>query len=305
MADLILHHYPASPYSEKVRIAFGYKGLGWKSVTIPVVMPKPDLMPLTGGYRKTPVMQIGADIYLDTQIILEEIERRHPAKPLLPAAQDGRAQALAWWIERATFGMAATTIFATIGDKVPDAFKEDRAKFSGREFDTAKMKAADPIARDTIDAHIAWAAAMLRSSPFLLGNEPTIADLALYHIVWFLERNLGPGAGGKVDLSGLKAWSDRIKAFGHGAVTDLDAKAALETAKTTEPDPIPRQVKEDGLGRNPGDAVVVMADDTGRDPVQGELVALDARRIVIARDDASVGRLHLHFPRAGFILRKL
>lgn len=305
MADLILHHYPASPYSEKVRIAFGYKGLDWKSVTIPVVMPKPDLMPLTGGYRKTPVMQVGADVYLDTLVIMEEIERRFPARPLIPASGDGRAQALAWWIERATFGMAATTIFATIGDKVPDAFKADRARFSGREFDTAKMQAADPVARDTINGHFAWAATMLKSSPFLLGNEPTLADLALYHIVWFLERNLGPNASGKVEMAGLRDWADRIKAFGHGKPAEIDGKAALEIARAAEPAAIARQVREEGLGRNPGDAVVVMADDTGRDPVQGELVALDERRIVIARDDATVGRLHLHFPRVGFVLRKL
>ena len=61
MSDMILHHYAASPFSEKVRVAFGIKGLVWKSVIIPRILPKPDLMPLTGGYRKTPVLQIGAD----------------------------------------------------------------------------------------------------------------------------------------------------------------------------------------------------------------------------------------------------
>ena len=63
MADIILHHYETSPYAEKIRVALGIKGLAWSSVQIPRIMPKPDLMPLTGGYRKTPVMQIGADIF--------------------------------------------------------------------------------------------------------------------------------------------------------------------------------------------------------------------------------------------------
>src|SRR5215467_9937398 len=78
MTDIILHHYEISPYSEKVRIGLGLKGLAWGSVEIPVIMPKPDLTALTGGYRKTPVLQIGADIYCDTQLIMREIERRHP-----------------------------------------------------------------------------------------------------------------------------------------------------------------------------------------------------------------------------------
>ncbi len=57
---IILHHFDRSPFSEKIRVVFGHKGLSWKSVRIPQIMPKPDLMPLTGGYRRTPVMQIGA-----------------------------------------------------------------------------------------------------------------------------------------------------------------------------------------------------------------------------------------------------
>ena len=47
--EIIFHHYPASPFSEKVRVAFGIKQLAWRSVEIPNMMPKPDLIPLTGG----------------------------------------------------------------------------------------------------------------------------------------------------------------------------------------------------------------------------------------------------------------
>ena len=49
--DLILHHYAGSPFSEKVRLVLGYKGLSWKSVSVPVILPKPDVVALTGGYR--------------------------------------------------------------------------------------------------------------------------------------------------------------------------------------------------------------------------------------------------------------
>ena len=85
--DLILHHYDFSNYSEKVRLALGYKGLDWCSVIIPPVAPKPDLTPLTGGYRRTPVLQVGADIYCDTRLILAELERRKPQPTLFPTAE--------------------------------------------------------------------------------------------------------------------------------------------------------------------------------------------------------------------------
>src|SRR5947199_3130106 len=99
MSDIILHHYESSPYSEKIRLAFGIKGLAWSSVQIPRIMPKPDLMPLTGGYRRTPVMQIGADIYCDTRLILPEIDARHPSPSLEPDPANDNA--LAWSAEGA------------------------------------------------------------------------------------------------------------------------------------------------------------------------------------------------------------
>ena len=59
---VILHHFPQSPFSEKIRLVFGLKNITWQSALISRIMPRPDLMPMTGGYRRTPVMQIGADI---------------------------------------------------------------------------------------------------------------------------------------------------------------------------------------------------------------------------------------------------
>ena len=141
MSDMILHHYPTAPFSEKVRVAFGIKGLAWKSVIIPRILPKPDLMPLTGGYRKTPLLQIGADIYCDTQLILREIERRAPEPTLYPSQICGLADALGWWAERSLFSTAVAVLFAKVGSALPQAFIEDRSKFSGREFNPQAMKA--------------------------------------------------------------------------------------------------------------------------------------------------------------------
>ena len=101
MSEIILHHYPQSPVSEKVRVGLGIKGLAWRSVEIPRLPPKPDLVPLTGGYRRTPVMQIGADVYCDSLAILRELERRFPEPSFEPA---GGAAGLAWGFSRWTDG---------------------------------------------------------------------------------------------------------------------------------------------------------------------------------------------------------
>ena len=103
MHSLILHHFDWSPFAEKARLALGLKRLAWHSVQIPMVLPKPDLMPLTGGYRKTPVLQVGADIYCDTRLIACELERRFPVPTLFPQGNRGVSLALSHWSDTAFF----------------------------------------------------------------------------------------------------------------------------------------------------------------------------------------------------------
>ena len=76
---LILHHYDFSNFAEKARLMLGFKNLAWRGVEIPPIAPKPDLTPLTGGYRRTPVLQDGADVWCDTRLIARELERRVPS----------------------------------------------------------------------------------------------------------------------------------------------------------------------------------------------------------------------------------
>src|SRR5579872_7128710 len=122
--EFILHHYDASPFSEKARLMFGIKGLSWRSVIQPNIMPKPDLTPLTGGYRRAPVMQIGADVFCDSQVILLEIERREPRR----VATSPLSWAVNLWADRAFFSVTVPVIFGEIGEQVPKAFIKDRER---------------------------------------------------------------------------------------------------------------------------------------------------------------------------------
>ena len=153
---IILHHFDRSPFSEKIRVVFGHKGLSWRSVRIPPIMPKPDLMPLTGGYRRTPVMQIGADVFCDTQIIIREIERRFPSPTLFPPGAAGVPWGLSSWTDRTLFQNAVTLVFGALGPKVPQAFVEDRSQLRGAKFDLDKMRAAIPQMRDQLRAQLGW-----------------------------------------------------------------------------------------------------------------------------------------------------
>jgi glutathione S-transferase len=302
MSDIILHHYPLSPFSEKIRLALGLKDLSYRSVTIPVWMPKPELMPLTGGYRRTPVLQIGADIYCDTLLILQVIERLQPEPSLYPDGTEGLAAALGWWAEKFTFMPAICLTASLIGEHFPAALIEERKPFFGIDLSKEAMLKEQALNRQRLQAHLHWLGQMLQDGrPFLLGDAAGAADLAAYHPLWFARKNAGAAADALLPLAPLRAWYDRVGAIGHGHPSEIPAAEALGVARAADPAPagLPNDCS-DPSGCQPGDWVTVTPDDTGRDPVTGLLVACSPREVVISREDPAIGQVHLHFPRAGF-----
>lgn len=301
MSGLILHHYDTSPFSEKVRLMLGLKGLAWDSVLAPVIMPKPDLTPLTGGYRRIPVLQAGADIYCDTQVILAEIEARAPS----PKAVSGADWAVNFWADRTFFGVTVPIIFGALGNATTPEFIADREKLSGRPFNVEAMKAAAGIMRPRWRAQAAWIEQGLAGGDSLSGEAPGLADIAAYMNIWFLAGSL-PALADEL-LAGFErtqGWRRRVAAIGHGARREIAGADALAAAREAQPGPAPAHDVNDPLGLTPGEPVVVSADDYGRDPIAGTLVAASAERIVLSRETPELGRIQVHFPRAGYMVGK-
>lgn len=303
MTDLpILHHFDTSPFSEKVRLLFGLKGMAWKSVTIPNMMPKPDYTPLTGGYRRTPSLQIGADVYCDTQIILAEIERRWPEPR---AVHGGLDWAVNLWADRPFFQATVPIIFGVIGEHTPAAFLKDREAMSGRPFDVQAMKAAIAPMSQQWRGHAAWIEDQLAGSGngWLQADGPGLSDIAAYMNVWFLGSALPDTLKAlTVGMPHLAVWSARVRGLGHGKPEPMTGAEALAVAKAASPAPAPTHDDNDPLGLKPGAPVMVMADDYGRDPVRGTLVSATPGGVTLSREDPAVGTVHVHFPRTGYFV---
>ena len=304
MAELILHHYEGSPFAHKIRAIFGFKGLAWRSVEIPMIMPKPDLMPLSGGYRRTPVLQAGADIYHDTQLIAAELERRHPAPTLYPQGGEGLAHALTFWADGALFGAVTGAAFAHIADRMPPAFFADRAAMRGQEpVPPEKIMAAAPrlVAELNRTLHLVegWLA---DGRPFLLGDAAGLADFSIFHPFWMVNRAGRKNAALLEPFSNIRGWLDRMAAFGTGSPTELDAQEALEIARSADPAD-PGESAPDDAGPALGQTVSVLAADRVPEAVVGEVVAVRRNEVVVRRTDERVGTVHNHFPRAGYIIR--
>jgi glutathione S-transferase len=304
MPDIILHHYPLSPYSEKARLAMGLKGLSWRSVEIPVWTPRPLLTPMTGGYRRTPIMQIGPDFYCDTLLILNVLEGLSYTNALYPPEHRAMVKACCWWIERSSFANAVSLTISNMAGVLPDELIKERAKFFPSSIDPVDLLPHRATYSQRLNAHLLWIGQILADGrKFLFGSQPTAADLAAYHPVWFARQNGGPEIEATLPIAILGAWYDRVTAIGHGSPTPLTPEEAIQIAKKGEPSDV-MEMSRDGeiVGVKLGDWVSVTPDDYGN-PVCGTLLSWKAEEIVLRHEDPSVGRVNLHFPRAGFDVR--
>jgi glutathione S-transferase len=309
MPNLILHHYPMSPFSEKVRAVLGFKKLAWQSVLIPTVMPKPDLLALTGGYRKTPVLQIGADIYCDTALICEVLEHLQHSPTLYPEGSKGLARILAQWADSTLFwaamgynlqkpGMAE--LFAGMPVEAVKAFAADRSAMA-----QGLSRPRPPDATSAYKSYLRRLADMLEWHEFLLGDAPCIADFAAYHPLWFTRTQVPAMAGILQATPQVLSWMDRMAEFGHGQMSRLSAADAIAVcagvgAAWSQMD----DHFQDDHGIALGSRVSISAESFGAEPTVGELVAATRTRYTLRRVDPRAGVVHVHFPRVGYALKQ-
>ena len=302
---LILHQYEISPFSEKVRVAMAIKGLGWRACNQPSIMPKPELVALTGGYRRIPVLQIGADLYFDSQYIMEELERRFPGEPALFAGSGvGLARAVGQWTDGALFVGLVGLLFG--GDwTVDQAFLDDRSALMGRPFDPAQFAAAKPALHlqlrqhmDLLDAQVADGRA------YLMGERPDAIDAAVYCQIQFARWGKGEAAAVIDAFPRVGSWASRVKAIGHGdRGVDVGREEAIAIAQGATPDPV---VKAGGDGAfSPGDAVSIKYHDANSPPLEGELLSIDLHGLTLKPSRSEVGNVHIHMPRSVGDVRRL
>jgi glutathione S-transferase len=307
--DIYFHHYPNSPFAEKMRAIFGYKNIAWKSVMQPMVMPKPDMQALTGGYRRIPILQIGNDIICDTALICDVLEHLSPDKSLYPAGIKGAARTVAQWADSTLFWVAMAYNFSSAGAAHifaanPDAaatLVADRAAMRGG---APRMNPAD--AKPAYKSYLRRIASMVDEQPFVLGAQPSVADFAIYHPLWFT-RNI-PALAPILDATpSVLAWMDRIKALGHGRIDKSSAADSIAVCAgftgANRLFDVKHEVFQDDHGIPLGSQVSIKAESFGLEETQGELVAATRTRYSLRRQDARAGTVNVHFPRIGFVLK--
>jgi glutathione S-transferase len=311
MHELILHHYPTSPFAEKARLMLGFKQLSWRSVMIPPIMPKPDLTALTGGYRKTPVLQVGADIYCDTALIARRLEAEKNTPALFPEGQEFNVASFAQWADSQIFLHAVSLVFqpesiaARFGKLPPEFLKvfiADRSMlFNGGLATRAPLE----VAKHQWPTFMARLQQQLErdQGDFLFGDA-SLADIAMAHSLWFLRGT--PVTAPLVDAyPAVATWLSRVLEFGHGSFSDISAEEAITIARDATPAALPETALIDPNGFVVGQQVAISAVDYGVDSVEGELVFSGSEELILRREDPRAGTVHVHFPRMGFAIKAL
>lgn len=309
MNELILHHYPASLFAEKARLMLGFKGLSWRSVMVPPVMPKPDLTALTGGYRRTPVLQVGADVYCDTALMARRLEQEKSSPSFFPEGKEFAVAGLAAWADSVMFFHSVSLVFqpaslaarfANVPPEYVKAFVADRGKlFEGGSASRIPVEQALqqwPTLMSRLEQQLA------RNGDFLF-DEPSIADFSVAHTLWFLKQT--PVTAPLVDeYPAVAAWLGRVLGFGHGAPSELSPAEAIEIAARSTPAALPDEAPLAIDGIAVGDQVAISAADYGVDAVEGELLFAGREELILRREDPRAGIVHVHFPRLGFRIEK-
>ena len=300
MSQIILHHYDASPFTQKALRMLGLKGLAWRSVQMPMVMPKPDLIRLTGGYRGTPVMQIGADIYIDTQCIARALEARFPDPTFFPARDPGLAYALVKWSDH-FFQAGLTMALALLGPDWNEPFRRDReAIFKGLNVGAAQSNLGHAMAQFRASAAL-LNEQLADGRPFLTGDAPALADIQAFGVPWFTRAALPVTARLLAEFRHLPGWEARVAALGEGSRREITFAEAAAAARDALPDMSAGPVADDAQNLQPGANVRIEPDDfSERGAVEGRLLRASALTLAVHRRTEDLGDLVVHFPRLGY-----
>ena len=301
----ILYHYLASPYSEKLRLALGVTGIQWGSVIVPAQPPRPSLDIFLSGYRRIPVLQIGAHFYCDSALAFDALagvsDRLKPAGPLSKADELLRRHAE----DRIFFAViAAASPISVLRLLAQDLglfgvfrFLKDR---SGMMKGSTVEKLSQRAAARLVEDFVGQLNGLLKQDQFLGGAHAGYLDLCCYHPLWMAS------VINRETLSALppmvQAWMRRIAALGHGRSVLVSERQIY--------DRVTGDRFQDFVGELSGafarDSLVsVRPTDYARDSTEGHLVFMDEHQCVIKRNLPSGDAVFLHFPISGFEVRAL
>jgi len=240
---LELYQFELSQYSEKVRLILDYKGLAYRKIEVTPGIGQLDLFRMT-GQRQVPVLKDGSKYIADSTEIAKYLDRQYPDRPLIPQdpKQRGLCLLIEEWADESIGIKGRKALFAAISQdqsfrkallpsSTPDVLRTlvgavptDALKVLGLGvgYTPDVVKSAEADLKQDLEA----LCLLLADSPYLVGDQPTLADFAVAGLSILLKFPDGPylelppsirgrGVPGLADnpiYAPFFAWRDRLYA---------------------------------------------------------------------------------------------
>ncbi|KAF2214025.1 hypothetical protein CERZMDRAFT_38192 [Cercospora zeae-maydis SCOH1-5] len=316
--DIILFHYRASPYGRRITSYLALRNISYAECHQPPILPRPDMEALGIKYRKSPVMAIGRDVYVDTRIIVAKLEELFPASAEHPGLSMPETTGLAGLLQKLTVDVS---MFSKVVSQIPQdlpllkdpKFAKDRA-----ELRTADQKRNPHLVRPEGAVHLRQCfdivEALLADGRKWVGNTEhvSLADLeGAWALEWFLG-DLMPDQAyfSERQYPKVHAWVRRYRDAVRAATRRSQKPLRLQGGQGVEA--VTSAAFHDGqlvvdandpLGLTKGARVKVYPTDGGGLPQhqdEGRLVKLTRDEVGIAIQAKSGAELHVHAPRWAF-----
>lgn len=208
-----LYQFELSHYCEKVRLILDYKGLDYRKVEVTPGIGQLDLYRLS-GQRQVPVLKDGTEIIADSSAIAHYLEAKYPDRPILPTDPKLRALCLMLedWADE-SIGLGARKVMLGAFSQNP-AFRSAALPANAPGFlktlvEAVPREALDLLgtgvgvggdalkaARRGMEQNLASLCTLLSDSPYLLSEQPTLADFAVAGLTMYVKFP----AGGYLDI---------------------------------------------------------------------------------------------------------
>lgn len=206
---LELYQFELSQYSEKVRLILDYKGLEYRKIEVTPGIGQVELFRLT-GQRQVPVLKDGSRYIADSTEIAKYLDSQYPERPLIPTDPKKRGVCLLIeeWADESIGVKGRKALFSAISQNqnfrksllptnTPDVLKNlvegvpsDVLTVLGLGvgYSPDAIRSAIADLKQDLEALVL----LLADSPYLVGDEPTLADFAVAGLSILLKFPDGP-----------------------------------------------------------------------------------------------------------------
>jgi len=289
------------------------------------MLPRPEITDYLGiTYRRIPILAIGNDVYCDTSLIVNALERRFPATngygTLFPPIKHGKntdtglIKAFAKFYADDTLFPPATNLIPW--HKLPPAFLADRGALRGESIDLSALPANASISQSVLSTHLSLVEEQLSDSrEWLFDSElPSLADISVHFVLAWAKSFDRKGSLFDVKrIPNTLQWINRVNEFlnklrlTQTPPASLDGLIAAQRIVSSNHEFYSvvgfDSIEATRLGLKEGQVIQVTAEDNARNyHTVGKLVALNQEEVVL-EVQGSKGLIRCHFPRLGFSIK--